>query len=164
MSAVVWIDVGTKKDMRRDPVPKPIKSPDEAIPTGSDALFCGNHRSICGARATRIQARPIPAMTLLSKSFGKLSRRKGRKPNPTIIKNAPIDIDDFGPFLSTSEPAGQAKKITNTPMRDINKCDCQPWIPNRASKNANMGDTANQFAPNANITSQNAPTIAQRYP
>src|SRR5271157_5807026 len=149
--------------MKRAPVPKPMKSPDEAIPTASEAAFFGNHRSICGASATRIQARPIPAMTLLSNSLGKLSRRKGRRPNPAIIKNAPIDIDDFGPFLSIREPAGHARRITNIPMREINKFDSHAWTLNWVSKTPNIGAKANQFAPNANITNQNAPTIAQRY-
>ena len=149
--------------MKRAPVPNPMKSPEAVIPTASEAFFLGNHRSICGARATSIQARPIPAMRLLRISVGKLPRRKGRRANPIIMKKAPMDVEILGPFLSISEPAGHARNITDIPMRERRRLDCHAWMLNRVSKFPSMGARANQFDPKANITNQNAATMAQRY-
>jgi hypothetical protein len=80
------------------------------------------------------------------------------------MNRAPMDIEIFGPFLSMSVPAGHAKKITNIPMSDNNRCDCQLGIENDPSKVFSIGDNANQFAPYAKITNQKIPTTAQRYP
>ncbi len=149
--------------MNREPVPNPINNPDAPIPIGRPACFAGNHRNICGARATRIQARPIPANTLVSKIDSKLLSIHGRIPKPRAMKNPPIDIDSFGPFLSISAPAGQAKKITNIPIRESKRCASQSGMRKFVSKVFNIGDNANQFAPYAKITNQNIPTVTQRY-
>ena len=85
-------------------------------------------------------------------------------PKPSAMNRAPMEIDSFGPFLSIKEPDGQAKKITNIPIREINRCASQSGTINCVSKVFNIGDNANQFAPYAKITNQNIPTTAQRYP
>jgi hypothetical protein len=81
------------------------------------------------------------------------------------MKTAPIEIESFGPFLSVRDPAGQAKNITNIPIRESSKGACHVLvIPNVVLNSPSIGDNANQFAPYAKIKNQNMPTITQRYP
>jgi hypothetical protein len=64
------------------------------------------------------------------------------------MNKVPMDMESFGPFLSVNDPAGQAKKITNIPIREINKGVCQVFvIPNVVLNSPSIGDNANQFAP-----------------
>jgi hypothetical protein len=63
------------------------------------------------------------------------------------MKNAPMEIEIFGPLLSISAPAGQAKKMTNMPISESKRCDSQLGIEKFPSNVFNMGDNANQFAP-----------------
>jgi len=114
--------------------------------------------------ATRIHPNPIPAMMLLARRVKKLSSNQGRIPNPIAMNNAPMEMESFGPFLSVNDPAGQAKKITNIPMRDSKSGVCQEFvIPKEVLNSPSKGESANQFAPKAKITNQNVPTMTQRY-
>jgi hypothetical protein len=63
------------------------------------------------------------------------------------MKNAPMLIEIFGPLLSMRVPAGQAKKITNIPISERSRWDCQLGIVNEPSNVFSIGDNANQFAP-----------------